>query len=66
MKKLTGVEALLESWRRQTRVYKGITMIMTAVVWTVWFDYVTAAHMQPRFDTLAQAKAAIIAYLTRS
>lgn len=39
------------------KVYEhcDVRVVETGIVYTVWLDYVTASHMQPRCDTLKAA-----------
>lgn len=39
--------------------YKGVLIERVGLEYKVWFDFVTARHEQPRFDTITQARVAI-------
>lgn len=57
------VEELNRQWCSQTRKYKGVTVVRTGIMWTVWIDFVHPACHQPVFSSLALARAAISAVI---
>lgn len=40
----------------KTKTYRGIHIDQTENKWTVWDDFVTERHFQPRFATLAMCR----------
>lgn len=58
------VEELNRQWCSQTRKYKGVTVVRTGIMWTVWVNFVAPGCYQPVFSSLSAARAAISAVVS--